>query len=46
MCSNYVVLAAAAVVSFVLEVDLDVNSVMQWLDPWLDSLREWARYHM
>ncbi|AGB78418.1 hypothetical protein D782_2451 [Enterobacteriaceae bacterium strain FGI 57] len=44
MCTNYLVIAAAAVTSFILEMDIDVHTIVQWFDPWLDALREWARY--
>lgn len=45
MCTNYIVIIAAAVTSFILEMDIDVHAIMQWLDPWLDALRVWARYN-
>lgn len=44
MCTNYLVIAVAALTSVVLEMDIDINAVVQWLDPWLDAVREWARY--
>lgn len=44
MCTNYLVIGAAAVTSLVLEMDIDVHAIVQWFDPWLDALREWARY--
>ncbi|WP_421355187.1 hypothetical protein [Pseudocitrobacter faecalis] len=45
MCTNYIVIAAAAVTSLILEMDIDVPAIVLWFDPWLDALREWARYN-
>lgn len=44
MLTNYLVIAAAALTSFFLEMGVDVNNVAMTLDPWLDSLRVWIRY--
>lgn len=46
MCTNYIVIVAAAVTSFILEMDIDVHTIVEWLDPWLDALREWSRYNI
>ncbi|MEO3988906.1 hypothetical protein [Pseudocitrobacter cyperus] len=44
MFTNYLLIIAAALASLFLEIDMDVHTIVQWLDPWIDSLREWARY--
>lgn len=45
MCTNYMVIIAAAFASFFLEMSVDLHRFVLWLDPWLDFVREWARYY-